>query len=349
VSRVHQATGAVGPYDAVTGQLTAYRDLFERLGIAGGLYAAAIAPGAPPGVQPLERLRPEADDLVVVHYSGWVAGMEPLLCLPARTSLVYHNVTPAKWFWRFEPRMGLSCTLGRERLPAFVRAAGATAAVSEFNAAELRAAGARDPSVVHILLDPDRLPRAPEAPRAAGGESPLVVSIGRLTPHKRPDLAIRAFALYQRRRRPDARLLCAGLPLNSAYLARLERLVREVGARNVRLAAGISDAELKSAYADASAFLLLSEHEGFCVPLLEALASGLPVVARPAGGMPEVGGDAVLWADGGDPALAAELLHLAVSDADLRATLFERARRRAEHFSHERVADRIRAAIEAAR
>jgi glycosyltransferase involved in cell wall biosynthesis len=160
---------------------------------------------------------------------------------------------------------------------------------------------------------------------------------------------IRAFALYQRRHAPDARLLLAGVPLTPAYFARLERLVRDVRAENVELAPGIPDARLKEAYAEANAFLLLSEHEGFCVPLLEAIVAGVPVVARPAGGMPEVGADAVLWADDGDPALAAELLHLAVSDAELRATLFERGRARAEAFAHERVAERVRAAIEAAR
>jgi glycosyltransferase involved in cell wall biosynthesis len=175
-----------------------------------------------------------------------------------------------------------------------------------------------------------------------------VLSVGRLTPHKRPDLAIRAFALYQRHRCPEARLLCAGPPLNPAYLARLERLVREVGARDVRLAPGLQQAELNAAYAEASAFLLLSEHEGFCVPLLEALVTGVPAVARPAGGMPEVGGDAVLWVEDGDPALAAELLHLAISEPSLRAQLAERGRAQAERFSYDRVAGRVRAAVEAA-
>jgi len=348
LSRIHQATGAVGPFDAVTGQLTAYRDLFARWGVAGDLYAALIAPGAPAGVRPLERLRPAPDDLVVVHYAGWVAGMQQLREIPARTLLVYHNVTSARWFWRFEPRMGLSCTLGRERLPAFVRAMDAAAGVSEFNAAELRAAGARDPAVVHILIEPERLPPAPAAPRPVE-DNPLVISIGRVTPHKRPDLAIRAFALYQRRHRPDARLLFGGQPLNDAYRGRLERLIDDVGARNVQLGAGLPDAALRAAYAEASAFVLLSEHEGFCVPLLEAMASGVPAVARPAAAMPEVGGDAVLWAEDGDPALAAELLHLATSDDELRRTLFERGVARAADFSYDRVAERIRAATEAVR
>lgn len=345
MSRVHQATGTAGPYDAVTGQLQAYRRLFERWGMAGGLHAAVIAPGAPAGFEPLDRLHPSPDDLVVVHYSGWIPGMQPLLAPGGRRLLVYHNVTPARWFWRLEPRMGLSCALGRDHLPAAVRAATAAAAVSAFNADELRAAGAADPAVVHVLIEPGRLrPREP----AREGDGPLVLAVGRLTPHKRPDLAIRAFALYQRHREPDARFLWAGPPLNPGYLERLERLVRDVGARNVQLGPGLPQEELNAAYAAASVFLLLSEHEGFCMPLLEAMVTGVPAVARPAGGMAEVGGDAVLWVEDGDPVIAAELVHLAVSEPGLRDELGSRGRERAAHFSYEQVSERIRAAVDGA-
>ena len=343
---VHQATGVAGPYDAVTGQLSAYREVLGEMGVAGGMHAALVAPGAPAGIEPLDRLHPAPGDVVLVHYSGWVAGMQPLLRVRGRTLVVYHNVTPARYFWRLEPRVAVSCELGRERLPAFARSAHVAAGVSRYNAEELRAAGAADPRVVPILLDPARL-AAPANGAGTARDGPLILSVGRLAPHKRPDLVIRAFALYQREREPDARLLCVGPPLNPGYLERLERLVRETGARNVTLAGGLPQAELNAALAQASAFLTLSEHEGFCIPLLEALAAGLPVVARPAGGMPDVGGDAVLWTDGADLGQVAELLHLAVSDAELRDELARRAREQTARFAPERVEPQVRALVEA--
>jgi len=347
VTLVHQVTGVAGPYDAVTGQLAAYREVLEEMGVAGGVHAALLAPRTPGKVEPLERLRAAPDDLVIVHYSGWVAGMRPLLRLAQRTLVVYHNVTPARYFWRLDPRVAVSCELGRERLPAFARAASLAAGVSRYNAEELRRAGAPEPRVVPILLDQRQL-EPPGGPSRDGTGGPLVLSVGRLAPHKRPDLVIRAFALYQRLHESEARLLCVGPPLNPAYLERLERLVRETGARGVRLAGGLPQSELNAALAEASAFLSLSEHEGFCIPLLEALAAGLPVVARPAGGMPDVGGDAVLWTDGAELPVVAELLHLAVSDTELRAELSRRSRAQVERFSHDRVAAEVRAAVEAA-
>jgi glycosyltransferase involved in cell wall biosynthesis len=131
-------------------------------------------------------------------------------------------------------------------------------------------------------------------------------------------------------------------------VASLEQLTRDLGVRNVRVAGGLPQEELNAALAEADAFLSMSEHEGFCVPLLEALAAGLPVVARPVGGMPEVGGHAVLWAPDDDLAVVAELLHLAVSDDKLRAELRSRAAAQVERFSYERVAGEVRSAVEAA-
>jgi glycosyltransferase involved in cell wall biosynthesis len=329
----------------VTGQLLAYGALLRKWGFEGGKHAALLAPGAPPEIEPLSRLAAAPDDVVLIHYSGWIAGMDPLLELPQRKVLVYHNITPAKFFWNVDPVVAVVCELGRDKLPALVGTSRVTAGVSSYNAGELRAAGARDPRVVPVLLDPARLAHdGAEAP----AHGPLVLAVGRLAPHKRPDLVIRAFALYQRLHAPDARLLCVGLPQHPQYLTRLERLVEETGAEHVRLAGALGDGELGTAYSAASVLLSLSEHEGFCIPLVEAFHNELPVVARPSGGMPEVGGDAVLWVeDEDDLSVVAELLHLAVADAELRAELVSRGRLRAQEFAPERVAADVRALIDA--
>jgi L-malate glycosyltransferase len=109
----------------------------------------------------------------------------------------------------------------------------------------------------------------------------------------------------------------------------------------------LSQSELADRYGAASAFLCLSEHEGFCIPLLEAFAAQVPVVARPAGGVPETAGDAALLVADRDPAVVAELLGLAVSDEPLRQELAARGLRRVEHYAPDRSAAALRAALEA--
>ena len=347
MTAVHQATGSLGPYDAVTGQVLAYRELLREWGMGDRVHASLIAPQARREAAPIDELDAAPDDLLLIHYSGYVPGMKALLELPQRKLVVYHNVTPARYFWTEEPRMALSCQLGRDYLPRYARAARVAAAVSAYNAEELRQAGASDPRVVPILVDPGRL--AAPSPADGNEAGPLVLSVGRLAPHKRPDLVIRVFALYQREHEPDARLLMVGPALTPGYLERLERLVSVTGARNVRLGGGLPQAELNAALASASVFLSMSEHEGFCIPLLEALHARLPVVARPAGGMPEVGGDAVLWVDEAEElSVVAELVHLAASHSSLRSELERRTTKAVERFAPERVASDIRAAVDAA-
>jgi L-malate glycosyltransferase len=343
VTRVHQIVSGAGPYDAVTTQALAWRDELAALGMPGEVYAALLDPRARRSVKPLERIEPA--DLLVIHHSAHAPGLRRLLDRPERRLLVYHNVTPARFFWQQHPGVAVACALGRAQLPAWVRGCHAVAAVSEFNASELREAGALEVLVVPpVLVDRD----GRRAGHPAAGPGPLALCVGRLAPHKRHDLVVETFALYQRACAPDARLLLAGEPLSPAYRDLVERQMRASGAERAVAAGGLARAALDGAFEDAAAggvLLSMSEHEGFCIPLLEAFAHGVPVVARQAGAMAEVGGDAVLWSDP-DPAVAAELIDLAVRDDGLREELRRRGRARLErHGWREPMVTAVEAAL----
>ncbi len=140
-------------------------------------------------------------------------------------------------------------------------------------------------------------------------------------------------------------MLCVGEPLSKEY----RTLVESWAGDGITVAGGLPQPELNSAYAAADVMLSTSEHEGFCVPLLEAFSFDLPVVARPAGGMPEVGGDAVLWIDEPfNPAMAAELVRSAIEDQPLREELARRGRARLEEYAPAKVEERIVSFVEGA-
>jgi glycosyltransferase involved in cell wall biosynthesis len=345
VTRIDQVVGASGPYDAVTTQALAYRSVFEQDGASGSIYAAESTHPDGAEVKLLERLPEDGRDLLLVHYTGYLPAVQRLLELPGRKLLVYHNITPARYFWNFEPYVATVCQLGRDQLSRWVEEADVCAAVSRFNAVELERAGALEAEVVPILLDPARLePDEPFDGLPPG--RPLVLAVGRLAPHKRHDLILRAFALYQSRHAPEAALLCVGWALDPAYRRRLDRIAHEEGARNVTFVEDIPQARMNHVYRRADVLLSLSEHEGFCVPLLEAFHFGVPVVARRAAALPEVGGDAALWLEPGDDlSVVAELLELAVTDTALREELGRRGRARVEAFSHERATAALRGVV----
>jgi glycosyltransferase involved in cell wall biosynthesis len=340
---VHQLLSGAGPVDAVTGQARAYRAAFGRWGWGGSDHAANIDPRVGRWIKPLEHLRPQPSDLLLLHYSAYAPRLHPLLELPNRKLLVSHNVTPARYLWAYDPVAAVYCAVGREQLPGFVRAVDVAAGVSEYNVAELAAAGARATAVVPIVFEPP--PPAAAAPQPPAPTPPTVLFVGRLTPHKRHDLLLRAFALYRRHRAPDARLHLVGEPVSPGYGSAVQRLADDLAPSAVTIERGISPAELWERYGRADAFLSMSEHEGFCIPLLEAFSFDVPVIARPVGGIPEVAGDAALLYDGDDLAVVAELLELAVADRKLRATLARRAQRRLAAYTPERALEALREAV----
>ena len=343
--RIHQILSSAGRYDAITQQAVMFNELFASWGMAGDIHASAIGPRLPEPVHGLELLRPRPEDILLIHYSAYASRLEPLLDLPNRKMLVYHNVTPARYLWSFEPHVAALCQIGRDHLPRYARAVDIAVAVSEYNAAELREAGARDVRVVPILFEPKRFGRPEGEPDLA---RPLVINVGRLAPHKRHDLVIRAFALFQREVASEARLVCAGEPISPRYGDDLARLVERLGVRGVELPGALDQKRLTRLYTEAAVALYLSEHEGFCIPLLEAFQFRIPVVARPVGGMGEVAGDAILRTDETpDLAVVAELLGLSIRDEELRDTLAARGGARLDGFSRERTEAKLRDALAA--
>ena len=328
----------------MTNQARAYRRLFASWGWGGGDHAGRPEPALEREFRPLRALDAAPEDVLVIHYSAYAPALAEQLERPQRTVLVSHNITPAEWFWDHDAVTAVNCEVGRSELPRFARAADVAVGVSAFNARELAAAGARETAVIPILVDPAAL-GAPVSPPPAGGP-PEILFVGRLTPHKRHDLALRALSLYRAQHAPGARLTFVGSPLSATYRDRLVELADRLAPGAVRFESGLSAAALADRWRAAHAFLCLSEHEGFCIPLLEAFHFGVPVIARPAGGVPEVAGDAALLVEDADPAVAAELLHLVVSDTELAGALRERGRGRLAAYDHVRVAGELRALLE---
>jgi glycosyltransferase involved in cell wall biosynthesis len=347
---VHQLLSGAGPHDAITTEAGVFRRYFREWGWGGADYAYRRHPALEAPIAAAAALCPAEDDVVLLHHSAGWPQLDAVLALPGRKLLLYHNVTPAAWLWIDAPGLASHCQVGRDQLLPLVAAADATAADSAFNAAELAGYGARGTEVIHLLVDQARLgPAGPELGRpAADPGSPTILFVGRLSPHKRQDEVIRAFGLYRRVHAPGARLSLVGDPVSEGYVTKLGALAERHAPGAVSIESGLASVELADRFAQADVFLCLSEHEGFCIPLLEAFAFGVPVVARPFGAVPEVAGDAALLVPDPDPVIVAELLDLVVSDPELRAELVRRGRARLDAFAPERIAPRLRAAVQRA-
>jgi L-malate glycosyltransferase len=342
---VHQVLSGAGPYDAVTTQALAFRDLFRLWGWGGGDVAAEIDPRIGDQIAPLRTLDARQGDVLLVHYSAYAPKLRGVLDMPQRKLLISHNITPARWFWDHDPQAAVVCALGRKQLPEFAAAADVAAGVSLYNAQEFGS-----DTVIPILFDPAGLGPALPAADPAGWTppaQPTILFVGRLAPHKRQDAVIRAFELYRRRHAPEARLVLVGAPINWAYDAAMRELAEELSPGRVTIESGLTREQLADRWRAAHAFVCLSEHEGFCIPLLEAFHFGVPVIARAIGGVPEVAGDAaLLLADEDGESVVAELLALAVADGELRASLRARGAARVAAYAPAQTAQTLRGALQ---
>lgn len=344
---VHQLLPTYTLGDAIGNHVRALRRLLRGWGHPSEVYAQHIHERLREEARPYPRYREVADprNVLLYHFSIGSELSSFFAGLPDRKVLVYHNITPAEFFVGINPRVADRCRRGRWELERLASATDLALGVSEFNRRELEAAGFRRTGVVPILVDWDSYAVPPvrrilEAYR----EGTNLLFVGRLAPNKRVEDLIKTYYFY-RRLDPRSRLLVVGTAVDmEPYLAACQRLAQELGVADAVVFTGaVPQAELVSYYRVASVFLTLSEHEGFCVPLLEAMHFGVPVVAYAAAGIPgTLGGAGLLLPDKDFPAVA-ELLHRVVGDRALREALVAGQRARLRAFDPEAVGRALRA------
>ena len=340
---IHQVLPAASPDDAVTNQAFAWQRLLIEWGHPSEVVAEHVHPDLSERVHRLDRAgkRLLEKGNVILRYAIGSDTAELALKRPDRVALCYHNITPGEYLRDFNPAIADLCDRGRDALATFARPA-VLIADSSFNAADLLQVGLGEAAVVPLLLD---LPRSPPR-RLDSHEQPTVLSVGRIVPNKRLEDVIKVFALYQRHRARSARLVLVGSWAGfENYRRALEGLVEKVGAERVVFTGPISSRARDTWYEQADVYLSMSVHEGFCAPLVEAIAHGTPVVARAAGAVPETLGNAGIVLDGDDLPLVAEAMHEVVSSPRTRAALGEAAAQRLEDLSPQAVTPRIRAAL----
>lgn len=308
---IYLVTIHLAPHDAIGNDLLGMRECLAGAGYRVEAYAAEVHPSLAGVARPLsaagDEFRKNPKALLIYHHSaGWAAGEELLEASRNRIAVKYHNVTPPRFF---EPYSDEFTQASRGGEAATGRVAGHRTALfwgdSSFNCEDLVRYGAprdrcrvlapfhRTEQLSEVELDRQVLRRYQGAPGAR------ILFVGGVKPNKGHLQLLRVLAAYRRKYDPDARLfLVGGLdPRLSSYTSHLKDAVTAHGLENnVVFTGGVSAAALRSYFLMSDAFLCLSEHEGFCVPLIEAMFFRSPIVAAASTAIPETVGDAgLLW------------------------------------------------------
>jgi glycosyltransferase involved in cell wall biosynthesis len=286
-----------------------------------------------------------ADDpqaiLIYHHAIGWTAGMDLLRSTACRRIVKYHNVTPGRFFSGFPGDAMRICQLGREQLRNLAKAdCDLYLSDSPYNQSELIDAGAPADrcAVVPPFHHIDRLHNLTadtEILRHLADGRTNLLFVGRRVPNKGHRFLLDAFAVHREHYDRDSRLLLVGREDRTliSYTNQLREQASRLGIlENVLFIDGVTEAELKAYYERASVFVLASEHEGFCVPLVEAMSLQVPIVAYGTTAVPHTVGDAGLVWDEPDPFLLARSIDVVLHDTEVRRGLSEKGRRRYEQF-----------------
>ena len=240
--------------------------------------------------------------------------------LPDRMVLIYHNITPAEHFIGLRTPLARLCFEGRRELRAYVPRCDLALGDSEYNRAELEAMGFPRTGVLPVVPDFSHLDVAPDPllARAFDDGWTNILFVGRLMPHKCIHDLVRFFHAYRRTYNPRSRLLLVGAYDGfKTYLGSVGELIARLRVPDVHFIGHVSNEQLTALYDVADVFLSASEHEGFCVPLVESFYKGIPVVAFAAAAVPAtMDGSGVLY-EHKDPRHVAALLHAVVSDRAL--------------------------------
>ncbi|MBX7245811.1 MAG: glycosyltransferase family 4 protein [Candidatus Sumerlaeaceae bacterium] len=343
IHHIVQIVPTLNPGDAIGDFVMLIHRLAEQWGCTSALYAGQTGQGYAATVHSLARLPAEFEKPTAVFYhhgTGAPAAEVFASTVASRRYVVYHNVTPPKLL-ETVPALAARSHEGLHQLTMLAQSGARGVAVSQYNAQDLLRAGFHDVEILPLAVGDDRRMEL-ELP-SHRRESPLrVLHVGRLLPHKAIDDVISVFALACKSSPKPMNLRIIGSDAESgSHLRTLQNLAEQVAPGCVTFCGKLSDQQLVAEYAQAHAYLCMSRHEGFCVPIVESMFAGIPVVAAANGAIPETVGTSGIVLSDTDPAVFAEALLSVLTEERLRSAVIAAQRRRAENFSQSKLAERI--------
>jgi glycosyltransferase involved in cell wall biosynthesis len=325
---VHQVLATLGYGDAIGHEVLGIQRVLRAAGFASDIFVETADPRLEDFTRDYwelaELLRPQ--DVLIHHFSIGSRASRLAYALPGKMVLIYHNITPPEFFIDVHPLLVQQCFLGRRELTAYRERCALALGDSEFNRQELQATGFPRtavlpvvPSFAHLDVPPNGLVAS-----AFDDEWTNIVFVGRIIPNKGIGDLVRFFHAYKTRYNPRSRLIIVGSQGGfERYFAMVQDLIARLGTPDIYFTGQVSNEELTALYDIADLFLGASEHEGFCVPLIEAFYKRVPVLAYAATAVPGTMDGAGVLYDEKNPARVAALMDAILSDAGIANAIVE--------------------------
>lgn len=343
--KIYQILGSLSAGDAIGNDAIAIKHVIEDMDIKTAIYAPSVSPKIKEsGVYTLDTMPKLSEDDIVIYHMGSGSPINTMVAdLNCRKIMRYHNITPFEFFSIDSPKAAEDCRKGivdmRENLLGKFTA---YIAASQFNKKDMIDMGykERDIEVIPIIFPFDDYKQTPDArmvKKLSDGYTNIVF-VGRIAPNKKHEDLIRTFAYYKKHINPKSRLILAGSPNpDGIYFGDLQDYIKKLDVKDVIFPGHISFPEILAIYKTAHVFFCLSEHEGFCVPLLEAMTFDVPIVAYDACAVPETLGGSGIVVDDKDPVFLSKVLDEICTNEAMRKAVIASQRERMKDFAYEKI------------
>lgn len=333
--------------DAIGNDVLALHRTFQAMGHESVIMAATIHERLADEATPIAPERIDDRCVVLMHKGAgdFISGM--FASLRGKKVLVYHNITPPGFYAPYDLVFAWNLWRGRRQVSRMADGIDEAWGDSRYNCEELVRLGVPRSKVrvLPILMDfskYDGIPD-PQVAKALGEQKGAkLLFVGRIAPNKKQQDVIKVFYEYRKRFDERAQLyLIGGWMGNEKYYAKLRGFIADLGIDGVHMPGHVSDEEMLAYFRGADAFVCMSEHEGFCVPLLEAMYCGVPVLAHAASAVTETMGNHDLLFAQKDYAAISQALHRALTDEAFRNLILRQQARNLARYASERTKARL--------
>lgn len=331
--------------DAVGNDTRAIDGILRENGFNTGIFAENIDHRLPKGTADKIRNLPDLknDDVIICHCSTGSKLNEKLLHMNGRKIMIYHNITPAYFFEPYSKAAVQLTSDGLAQIRALSSVVDYCIADSEFNKSDLQQLGFACPiDVCPILIPFEDYEKEPDSrilDRFNFNDTVNILFVGRIAPNKKQEDLIKTFYFYHKYYNPDSRLIICGTYNGmEKYYWRLLDYAECLGLTDSIIFTGhIKFNQILAWYRAADLFLCMSEHEGFCVPLLEAMHFGIPIAAYKSTAVPDTLGDGGILLDTKDPNLTAEIIDNLLQDDELKVKIREQQLIQLKRYQYQNV------------
>jgi len=336
--QIHQILPTLSPADAIGNEVRLMQKLFQEWGYTSSIFAEHWHPDTPALNYKHYKKYSQKENILIYHYAIGSDITEFFKNTADHKILIYHNLTPAEYFKGVNEELYNFLIKGRDSLPSLVPFVELAIGDSEYNRQELESMGFSRTAVLPILIDFDTYHRFNASIVDKYSDDYVnLLFVGRISPNKKQEDILKIF-YYYKSINPKSRLfLIGGYKGCERYIDQLHTIIKKLHLSDVVLTGSVPFTDLISYYKIADIFLCMSEHEGFCVPLVESMFFDIPIIAYNSTAVPHTLGNSGILVREKKYDEIAELIHVIAEDNTLKKRIIEGEKERLKTFEFDEI------------